>query len=424
MPSTSIRAAAPPPDTTTTHTDVDGGEVCTPADQEAEAVARIPKVELHRHLEGSVAVATVLDEARRNGVWLPHGPQGTLTDPHACTLEGIAPHLTATAPFPDLATVLDKFHNTQKVLTTIESFRRIAKEAVLHAADEGIVALELRYAPSFAAAGHDHPFDRMHDAILAGVVDGKRHLCNSGRPDIAVGLIIIAVPGMGERELDKTIDFVLANRRTIVGFDTAGEETDPTRWTRNVARLREAGVPMTWHASECPDGGPPKHAVAAVENVGAARIGHGIQIVHDPDAVARVREAGALLEICITSNWLTSGVASIASHPVRRLWEAGIRVCPNTDDPCIMAIDARSEWELWRAQLGWLPHELEALNVIALSRSFLPHQEKERVYATFFSGTPKADGSVYPPLLEGAVAWAEAVHNASIQMASTSSESS
>ena len=86
----------------------------------------------------------MLDLARKHGVKLPHGPRGKLTDPTQCTEDGVAPHLLTTAPFPDLNTLLAVFDHTQSVLCDIDAFFLVAKQAVLTAASEGVVALELR----------------------------------------------------------------------------------------------------------------------------------------------------------------------------------------------------------------------------------------------------------------------------------------
>jgi hypothetical protein len=108
--------------------------------------------------------------------------------------------------------------------------------------------------------GHNHSFADMHRAVVKGVADASSEL---GDRRIGVGLIVIAVPAMGETEFDKTVDFVLDNLDTVVGFDTAGPETDPRMWARSFARVRDAGVPVTVHASECPEGGPPRYAPPA-----------------------------------------------------------------------------------------------------------------------------------------------------------------
>ena len=99
----------------------------------------------------------------------------------------------------------------------------------------------------------------------------------------------------------------------------------------------------------------------------------------------RIRDRGVLLEVSVTSNYLTNAVSSIKSHPVRALWKYGIPVSINTDDPGIMAIDLNSEYDVWRTDLGFTESELDATNVMALERTFLSAEERERIFRVYFA---------------------------------------
>ena len=96
-----------------------------------------------------------------------------------------------------------------------------------------------------------------------------------------------------------------------------------------------------------------------------------------------IKSSGAILEVSVTSNWLTNAVPSIASHPARLLWEFGIPICINTDDPGIMAIDLNHEFDIWTS-LGFSNEELEAMTIYSLDRSFLPEDEKQRLFRRYF----------------------------------------
>lgn len=189
---------------------------------------------------------------------------------------------------------------------------------------------------------------------------------------------------------------------------------DPRQWASAIQPVRDAGIPITWHASECASVRSAWNAVHAVEALGAVRIGHGIQAIHDADAVSRLRDAGAMLELSVTSNWVTSSVPSIQEHPARELWEQGVQVSANTDDPCLFDIDAHSEWGLWEESLGFSQAELTAISVKSLDRSFLPPEEKERVYARFFAD---AEGLDLPATLSEAVDDSDALHCAVVHAA-------
>ena len=236
---------------------------------------QLPKVELHRHLEGAVRLSTVLEEAQRHDVRLPHGPDATLTPANQLTLNGLRPHLQALQKFPDLAGLLAIFDHTQSTFADAASISRIAHEAVIDAHTEGIRLLELRYAPSIMSMGHGHSFSDVLTAIELGIESAQREL---GGDRIAVGLICIGVGAMGHEEMQKTVDFLLQHRDRFIGFDMAGAEQNPMQFAEHFLRVGEAGVPITCHAAEDLLDGLPANVHTAVLELGAARIGHGVQI--------------------------------------------------------------------------------------------------------------------------------------------------
>ena len=298
--------------------------------------------------------------------------------------------------------------------------RRIAKEAVEDAAAEGIRLLELRYAPSFIAMGHEHPFDDVLRAVQAeshrpqtplepyltrtvasqdGIEEAKEQHA------VEVGLICIAVAAMGSEEVDRTVHHAVQHGRNgYVGFDVAGAPTNLAQWAPAFRRIaEETDLGLTCHAAE-DAGSSPWDAVTAIEELGCSRVGHGIQarprqpklealnltlisvhmqIVHDAEAMQRVVEHGVVLEVSATSNWLTSSVPSMQAHPARMLFEAGVRVCVNTDDPGIMHIDLPGEYQIWRDVLGFSVEELKQTNAWALEASFVTEETKQLVREHF-----------------------------------------
>merc|ERR1712046_72721 len=139
----------------------------------------------------------------------------------------------------------------------------------------GIRLLEMRYAPSFVSMRHDHDFKDVLVAIERGVQRAQE------KYDVAVGLICIAVGAMGHSEVEKTVDFLLANQSSFVGFDMAGAETELKQWEPHFKRVQEAGINITCHASEDLHDGVPENALTAVDILGASRVGHGIQIIQN-----------------------------------------------------------------------------------------------------------------------------------------------
>lgn len=373
----------------------------------------VPKVELHRHLEGSVRLTTVLDEAIKHNISLPHGPLGEMTPASQLTLEGIRPHIQSLTPFPNLETLLNIFDYTQSTFHNIDVFHRIAKEAVLDAHEEGIRCLELRYAPCFASMPpNQHAFEDVLDAIEDGIDDAQLML---GGPDsIGVGLLCIGVGAMGTEAMDRTTDFYLQHQDKFVGFDMAGAETNVLEHLKCFQRVKDAGGKITCHASEDLDIGVPENALNAVKHLHAERIGHGIQIISDRQVMDVMRDRHIMLEVSVSSNWLTAGVASIEAHPARNLWTHGIPICPNTDDPGIMGIDLNHEWHLWRHTLGFSENDMTAMTLLALEKSFLPFDARERLHNMYFSDLAKQQDKEKNNTFAASVAWANAHHQSQI----------
>jgi len=268
------------------------------------------------------------------------------------------------------------------------TLRRIATEAVIDAGEDGIRAIELRYAPSFCSMNFNHPFGDVLEAVQEGVQEGISHV-RSGGEDIAVGLICIGVGAMGIEEMAATTEFALSTkgRDAFVGYDMAGSE-DPKQFLEYAPlfqRVRDSGMKITCHASEDHTFGLPENAVTAVDTLGANRIGHGIQIIKCPEAMDAIRDRDVMLEVSVSSNYLTAAVASIEDHPVRRLYDHGIRVCVNTDDPGIMDLTLTGEYALWHDQLGFSKSELERMSAAALEESFIEEEDKARIRTRYFA---------------------------------------
>jgi len=373
----------------------------------------LPKVELHRHLEGSVRLTTVLDEAIKHQVSLPHGPNGDLTPSNQLTLEGIRPHIQSLKPFPNLATLLNIFDFTQSTFVNLDVFHRIAKEAVLDAHEEGIRCLELRYAPSFASMPpNTHAFEDVLEAIEDGIEDAQHML--GGQDAIGVGLLCIGVGAMGQAEMYLTTDFYLQNQNRFVGFDMAGAEQNVLEHKDCFQRVSDAGGRITCHASEDLEFGVPSNALNAVSVLHAERVGHGIQIIKDKEIMNIIRDKKIMLEVSVSSNWLTAGVDTLENHPVRKLWRHGIACCPNTDDPGIMGIDINHEWHIWRQTLGFSADDMAAMTLLALDRCFLPESTKHRLHDAHFFNVAASCENDHTHTMATSVAWATEHHQAQV----------
>jgi adenosine deaminase len=335
---------------------------------------RLPKVELHRHLDGSVRISTILELAQKHGL-----------DVGARTADELRRTATVTQPMSDLAGVLSCFDTMQRVLCSAEAIRRVTFENIEDAWNDGVRLLELRFAPAFIARGKNLTNDEIIEAVLDGLALGMFAY------PIEVGLIGILPRSFPLRDNERAVADLVRWRsggsphaKRLCGLDLADSEngTDPAAFVPLVEQARGAGMGITIHSGENTSGA---HVRRTLDLFSPCRIGHGIKAWGDDESVRRLREGDVLLEISPTSNWLTNSVPSLGVHPLPRLYRAGVPVCINSDDPNLMGIDLVHEYEICRRFYGFTEKDFSAQNRTALSHSFLPNEVKARVLARYFS---------------------------------------
>ena len=275
----------------------------------------------------------------------------------------------------NLEIALARFVDIQKIWCSEEVIERMASEACEYAVDQGIRIMEFRYAPDFIAFDKPHlTLEKIHAAILRGI-ERAQH------PDLAVGLIGIVQKTLPLDAAARTIDFVIENAESFVALDFADQDTHPLEsYVPMVDKARNAGLHVTVHAGEEPGPDAADHVRSAIELLGAERIGHGIHIVNDEDTMQLLRDRDIALEICPTSNWLTSSVSSTAAHPVRRLLELDVPVTINSDDPALFGIDLCHEYGILHLEHQFGDEEFNRCNEVAFFQSFIASEEKQRVW--------------------------------------------
>lgn len=278
--------------------------------------------DLHRHLDGSLRPATLVELARAAGVALPADIRFT--------------------PGMGLAGALERFAITLACLQSPTAVARVADEMCLDAAAEGVTTLEIRFAPHLhQRAGA--PLDRVIDAAREGI---------GGR----AGLILCALYGDDPAQVKA---LVAAGRGKAVGLDLAGGPAAHHRWgmadyADAFAAARAAGFGVTVHAGE---GRPAVEIARAIDLLGAQRIGHGTTLLDDPRVVERVIAEGVVIEACPTSNVHTGVIAKVHDHPLPRWLALGVRACINADNTLLSDVTGAEE----HARAGAMPGMTPAL---------------------------------------------------------------
>jgi adenosine deaminase len=319
----------------------------------------LPRIDLHRHLDGNVRLETILDLGRRHKIALPGE-----------TLETLRPHVQVDGVMPDLVAWLEKLHWMTAVLADADAVRRIARENVLDAQRDGLDYVELRFSPYFQAQPHGLDPRAVVEAVVAGVDEGR------ALTGVKVNLIGILSRTYGPDACAIELDALLSQRDAIVALDLAGDEKSwPAElFAEHFARGRDAGWAITVHAGEA---GGAESVWAALNVLGATRIGHGIRAVDDPALMDHLAERRFGLEISLTSNVQTASVPSYREHPMKRFLVHGILATLNTDDPVISGIDWRHEYEVAAPAAGLTAAEIRTAQRNALDVAFLTAEERD-----------------------------------------------
>jgi adenosine deaminase len=328
---------------------------------------KLPKVELHRHLDASIRIGTVYELARKHNI-----------DVNASTLAELDHKITIRKPMKNLEDVLHSFLTTQKVLVSYEGIKRVAFENVEDCFLEGIKLVELRFAPVYIAKDKKLGFDEIIEGVIDGITEGM------SKYDIQVGLIHIMPRSLDLKQNLQSTEDILRYRKSshknadrLFGIDLADLETPESfvDYAPSIAKAKKEGMGVTIHSGEDSSA---ENVRKTIEIFHADRIGHGIQIAKDPDVMKLVKDCNVALEVCPTSNWLTQCVKRIEDHPLKFLYDQGVKVTLNSDDPQIMGIDLVNEYEV-AEKLGMNREQFMQMNKWALEKSFVDPEIKKNV---------------------------------------------
>jgi adenosine deaminase len=330
--------------------------------QVPEEFRSLPKVDLHRHLEGSLRLSTMLDIARKHGMTIPANVVRLsrlvqVQDEDNFTFDNF----------------LAKFNTLRMFYRSPEVIDRITHEAVEDAAKDNMRYMELRFAPVALSRAERFPLEDVVDWVVKAAKDAEK------KHKVVVRLIASINRHEGV-ELAEQVAWIAVEkgRENIVGLDLAGNEAQfPAKpYLPIFKEARQSGLSVTIHAGEWSGAANVREAI---EVFGAQRIGHGVRVLEDDFTTALAREHGTTFEVCMTSNYQTGVVPELTAHPAPKMINAGLNVTFNTDDPSISQITLGNEYRLAVQDLK-IPLEILKQRILAAATaSFLPEVDKKKV---------------------------------------------
>jgi adenosine deaminase len=322
---------------------------------------RMPKVELHVHLEGSMRPHVLLELARRNGVALPADDE-----------EGLRRWFR----FLDFDHFVQVYLTCSRALRNPEDFQLLALDFLEMQAGQSILYTEAHFTISTHLSNGGNGGEILA-ALEEAMAEGER------RYGVRLRLIPDIVRNVGVEAADRTLEWALASRnRGVVALGLSGSEArfanDPYR--PHFEAAEREGLHRVAHAGEHAG---PEAIRAALETCHPERIGHGVRAVEDPALVEELRNRQIPLEVCPSSNVCLGVFPDLASHSFDRLYRAGVPVSVNSDDPAFFDTDLSREYLRLHETFGYNPAELAGLSLAGLRQSFLPDAEKAALETDF-----------------------------------------
>jgi aminodeoxyfutalosine deaminase len=320
-------------------------------------IRRLPKAELHLHLEGAILPATMVELSARHDV-----RPLTLVEAEALY------------QFTDFTGFLNAFKAVTAQLIGPEDYELAAWRMMEHLAAEGVVHAEIYISVGVIYHWRDHD-SAAFEPIFAGLERARE------RAERELGLsiywILDAVRHFPVEEAERVFRKAAELKPThssIVGIGLGGDERrcGSESFRRLYAEAKEAGLRLTNHAGETT--GP--EAIWEALSIGSERLGHAVSVLQDEKLVQELKTRSVPLEMCPTSNLRTGVCPSFAAHPLRRLFDLGLTVTLNSDDPAFFGSDLANEYLLAHTEQGFTGDELRHLAANSIRASFLPEEAK------------------------------------------------
>jgi adenosine deaminase len=322
-------------------------------------IRRLPKVELHCHVEGASRATTIKDLADSHGVAFP------VEDP------------ADLYAFTSLNQFLSIYDVICASLQTADDFRRITYEALEDGAAAGVRYREMFFSPGFVIR-LGVPVETVWEGVRAGVLDARQDL------DIQCRMILDFDKPSGPAHALEMARFAGAQDRELLigmGADSVERDIDHRSFAEAYAEAGRAGLHRTMHAGE---DGPAENIAIAVRELGCERIEHGFRLLDDPELTKELVERQIPLTVCPTSNVVIAHVVpDVAAHPFARQRALGVAATLNSDDPGMMRFDLADEYVAVARAYDYSLEDMEAISLAGVDASWAPDDERRALRSRF-----------------------------------------
>ena len=324
-------------------------------DTRAALIDRLPKAELHLHIEGSLEPEMLFELARRNGVSIPFAS---------------AEEVRAAYSFSNLQDFLDIYYQGMSVLLTSQDFFDLTWAYLLRAHADNVAHVEIFFDPQ----GHTQ-----RGVGFTTVLNGIEKALKQAQADLGITyrLIMCFLRHLPEEDAFATLAMAEPHLPRIhgVGLDSSELGHPPSKFARVFARARELGLHVTAHAGE---EGPPDYVWQALDLLKVERIDHGNRALEDPALVQRIAAEQITLTVCPLSNLRLCVIPEIAQSPVRKMLDAGLKVTINSDDPAYFGGYVNDNFHAIAEALDLSEAQIVELARNSFTGSFLPPAEQAR----------------------------------------------
>jgi adenosine deaminase len=317
---------------------------------------RMPKAELHIHIEGSLEPEMMFEIAARNGVRLRYGSVKALREAY---------------DFADLQSFLDLYYEGTRVLLYERDFYELTLAYLRKAAAQGVRHAEIFFDPQ-AHTSRGVPFETAITGIHRALLDGE------GTLGVSSHLIMCYLRHLGADEATETLRQALPYEGWIVGVGLDSTEVGhpPEGFRAAFEEAAKHGFRRVAHAGE---EGPPEYVRQALDELGAERIDHGVRCMEDPGLVRRLKQERVPLTVCPLSNVRLRVFPSIGEHPAKRMLMEGLRVTLNSDDPAYFGGYVADNYSAVKDRLGFSLEEFRAVAENSFRASFMDEGEKGKL---------------------------------------------